>query len=48
MERISKHITYKEATHSNTAIRKGITNTPTTAQIENMNEDGIEENIRNL
>jgi len=28
MEKISKHISYKEATRSNTAIRKGINNTP--------------------
>lgn len=27
-ENISKHITYKEATHSNTAIKRGIDNTP--------------------
>jgi len=28
MENISKHISYKEATHSNTATRRGIDNTP--------------------
>lgn len=27
-ENISRHITYKEATHSNTAIKRGIDNTP--------------------
>lgn len=27
-ENISKHITYKEATHSNTGIKRGIDNTP--------------------
>ena len=34
--RISKHISYIEATHSNTATRKGITNAPSELQIENM------------
>lgn len=36
MENISKHITYKEATNSNTATRKGIDNSPNTAQLKNM------------
>ena len=35
-DNISKHITYKEATHSNTATRKGITNSPSDEQLENM------------
>ena len=30
---ISKHISYKEAVHSNTAIRRGIDNTPTDDQL---------------
>tara|TARA_R110000744_G_scaffold15134_7_gene42601 strand:+ start:7622 stop:8083 length:462 start_codon:yes stop_codon:yes gene_type:complete len=34
--KISKHITYAEAIHSNTAKRKGIDNTPNPAQVENM------------
>lgn len=34
--RISQHITYKEAVHSNTAKRLGIDNTPDDWQIENM------------
>lgn len=38
MDRISKHISYKEATHSNTAERKGITNSPTPDQLERMKE----------
>ena len=36
MESISKHISYKEATHSNTAIRFGIENIPNKEQLENM------------
>tara|TARA_B100001778_G_scaffold118537_1_gene97367 strand:- start:890 stop:1354 length:465 start_codon:yes stop_codon:yes gene_type:complete len=36
MENISKHITYAEAIHSNTAKRKCIDNTPSPAQVENM------------
>jgi hypothetical protein len=36
MERISKHITYKESVHSDTAIRKGITNSPEPKQLERM------------
>ena len=34
--KISKHITYPEAIHSNTAKRKGIDNTPNDEQLENM------------
>ena len=34
--KISKHITYAEAIHSNTAKRKGIDNTPNPTQVENM------------
>lgn len=33
---ISKHISYKEATHSNTALRKGIDNSPNDEQLANM------------
>jgi len=36
MIRISKHISYTEATNSQTAIRKGVDNTPTKEQLENM------------
>ena len=36
MENISKHITYAEAMHSNTAKRKGIDNTPNIKQVETM------------
>jgi hypothetical protein len=36
MENISKHITYKEATFSATAKRKGITNSPDHVQLDNM------------
>lgn len=36
MNRISKHISYTEATASQTAIRKGIDNTPNKEQFENM------------
>ena len=34
--RISKHISYKEAVHSNTAKRRGIDNTPNEDQLYNM------------
>ena len=34
--KISDHITYKEATKSNTAIRRGIDNTPNDYEISNM------------
>src|SRR3970040_46312 len=36
MNNISKHITYNEATHSDTAIRKGIKNIPSNEELENM------------
>tara|TARA_R100001443_G_C3327398_1_gene171551 strand:- start:543 stop:1004 length:462 start_codon:yes stop_codon:yes gene_type:complete len=36
MERISKHISYKEGVHSNTALRKGLDNTPNEDQLECM------------
>ena len=36
MENISKHISYKEATRSNTALRRGIENIPDVEEIENM------------
>ena len=36
MDRISKHITYAESIHSNTAKRKGIDNTPSPANVETM------------
>jgi len=43
MENISKHITYAEAIHSNTAKRLGIKNIPDNKQIENMK--ALAENI---
>ena len=43
MERISKHISYKEAVKSNTAMRLNIDNTPGAYEITNMN--GIAYNI---
>ena len=36
MDRISKHISYKEAIHSNTSLRLNIDNTPSDYQITNM------------
>lgn len=36
MDRISEHISYKEATQSQTAIRKGIDNTPNDEQLRSM------------
>lgn len=36
MERISKHISWKEGTHSNTATRRGIDNTPNQEQLNAM------------
>jgi zinc D-Ala-D-Ala carboxypeptidase len=36
MKRISKHISYKEATHSNYATQYGIKNKPNEEQVENM------------
>ena len=35
-DRISEHISYKEATHSNTALRRGIDNIPDVEEIENI------------
>ena len=42
-EKISKHVSYKEAIKSNTALRKGIDNTPSAYQITNM--VGVAENV---
>jgi hypothetical protein len=36
MDNISKHISYKEAIRSNTALRRGIENIPDIDQLENM------------
>jgi zinc D-Ala-D-Ala carboxypeptidase len=36
MKNISKYVSYKEGVHSNTAIRKGLDNTPTQDQLEGM------------
>ena len=36
MENISKHISYREATRSNTALRRGIENIPDVEELENM------------
>ncbi len=36
MDNISKHISYLEATRSNTALRKGIDNTPNDEELDNM------------
>ena len=36
MERISKHITHKEAVHSNTALRLNLKNIPDDYQVSNM------------
>ena len=48
MERISKHISYLEATKSNTALRLGLENTPTPYQLSNMGviADNIFEPLR--
>ena len=43
MERISKHITYKEAVRSNTALRLNINNIPNDYEISNM--VGIASNV---
>lgn len=43
MERISEHVSYKEGTHSITALRLGIDNTPEAYQFTNMQV--IAENI---
>ncbi len=42
-EKISKHVSYKEAIKSNTALRKGIDNTPGAYHITNM--VGVAENV---
>ena len=36
MDNISEHVSYKEATRSNTALRRGIENIPDIDQLENM------------
>ena len=38
MERFSKHVSWKEGTHSNTALRRGLDNTPNEDQIKCMKE----------
>ncbi len=38
MERISAHISYREATRSQTARKKGINNTPNPTQVQNMKD----------
>jgi zinc D-Ala-D-Ala carboxypeptidase len=38
MEKISEHISWKEATFSPTAMRLGINNVPNAEQLENMKE----------
>ena len=43
MEKISKHVSYKEGTRSVTALRKGIDNTPNDYELANM--EAIAENI---
>ena len=43
MERISENISYREAIKSNTAMRKGIDNTPTSYEVTNM--VGVAKNI---
>ena len=40
---ISKHISYKEATHSNTALRRNLDNTPNDEQLKRMEE--VAENL---
>ena len=48
MERFSKHISWKEGTHSNTALRRGLDNTPNKDQIKCMKEiaEGLFEPLR--
>ena len=36
MDRISKHISYKEGVYSTTALRLGLKNDPTDAHLQNM------------
>ena len=43
MDRISKHISFQEATRSNTALRLNIDNTPSAYQLTNMS--GVAQNI---
>tara|TARA_R110001592_G_scaffold175104_2_gene414124 strand:- start:4196 stop:4672 length:477 start_codon:yes stop_codon:yes gene_type:complete len=38
MRKISEHISYKEGVHSNTALRKGLDNTPGSEQLKCMHE----------
>ena len=48
MEKISKHVSYKEGTHSNTALRRGLDNTPNEEQLKCMKEvaEGLFEPLR--
>ncbi len=41
MDIISKHITYKESIRSNTALRRGIDNTPGDYELSNMNNIAV-------
>ena len=43
MNNISKHVSYKEGVHSNTALRKGLDNNPNEEQLKCMKE--VAENI---
>ena len=38
MRRISEHVSYKEGVHSNTALRRGLDNTPNADQISCMQD----------
>ena len=48
MDKISKHISYKEGIHSNTALRKGLDNTPNKEQLKCMQDiaEGLFEPLR--
>ena len=48
MERFSKHVSWKEGTHSNTALRRGLDNTPNEEQIKCMKDiaEGLFEPLR--
>ncbi len=48
MDKISKHISYKEGVHSNTALRKGLDNTPNKDQLKCMQDiaEGLFEPLR--
>lgn len=48
MEKISKHISYKEGTHSNTAMRRGLDNIPNASQLKCMKDiaEGLFEPLR--